>query len=428
MTMFTKGTWTLFNLDAPEINFTNKLPTMWETMPILAKSTAMNTKSEALGIAPYRYPRLGDVDEVAYIGEEALSMEEFLPELDQNWSYTPETNVIATEDGREVNLTDNHLWINDPAVWKVADGVYAFWLISFEWSDVHDLNSKKEALAYEYGSPFKFQPAEIKGSITEEAEKLDTIIRKQFQVILDFNLNRAWINTAAKPAISNLLMVMDNLDLSLADFRPEGDYNMEPQWSETFLKKLYDTSEYKNEFLNRAAEIKLHGVKGVEPEENGTMEKILKNYFSFSPLDGSATERLALGGPLGVRLTPTVASTITLRTPYEATEIVSADENILLSSAPLTVCKMFEKTTANGVKQVLIKKFSIDVNSMTQIPELPGFVVKGLNIENFKRTVKMEIKALDRPLTIQEYWSLWYTEMNESLFEYLNIVKETLEA
>ena len=107
--------------------------------------------------------------------------------------------------------------------------------------------------------------------------------------------------------------------------------------------------------------------------------------------------------------------------------MVSNDENLLLSSAPMTICEVFEKPTANGLKQILAKRFTVEVNSETRQSELPGFIVKGLNIDDFKHTVKLEIKALDRPLTIQEYWNLWYTEMNESLFEYLNIVKETLE-
>lgn len=426
--MFTKETWTLFSLASPEIDFINKLPTLWASMPMLAKSTALATKSEALGVAPYRYPRLGDVDEVMFEGQAPLSMEEFLTTFsDQEWTYDDVTNVLTNSESEELSLTSNKLWVSDVDAWKVAPGVYAFWLISFEWSDVHDLNSKKEGLAYEYGSPFKFQPSEIKATITEEAEKLDTIIRKQSQVIIDFNRKRVWLNSSSKSIIGNLLVTMDGLNLPLEDFRPEGDYGMELQWSETFLKKLYDSSLYKDEFQNRAYEIKLHGVKGVEPDENSMLEKLLKNYFSFSPLDAGANVHLALGGPLAVRLAPTVASTITLRSSYEATEMVSNDENLLLSSAPMTICEVFEKPTANGLKQILAKRFTVEVNSETRQSELPGFIVKGLNIDDFKHTVKLEIKALDRPLTIQEYWNLWYTEMNESLFEYLNIVKETLE-
>ena len=360
MTMFSKGVWTLFNLNAPEINFTNNLSSMWKTMPILAKSSALATKSEALAITPYRYPRMGDVDEIALVDEDPISLDEF--SFEQNWTYNEATNSLINKDNAELNLTDNNLWKNDPEAWKLADGVYAFWLIAFEWSDVHDLNSKKEGLAYEYGSPFKFQPAEIKASITEEAEKLDTIIRKQYQVIMDFNRKRVWLNSASKSVINNLMMIMEDMDVPLEDFRPESDYGMEPQWSETFLKKLYDTSEYKSEFLKRAEDIKTHGVKGVEPEENSTLEKLLKNYFSFSPQDAGSSVYLALGGPLVVRITPTVASTISLRTPYEATDMLANDDTLLLSAAPMTVCKMFEKTTANGTKQVLIKRFTIEVN------------------------------------------------------------------
>ena len=249
MTVFSKGTWTIFELNTPELNLTNNIKTSWKLMPFMAKSIALNSKSEAIGITPFQYPRLGDVDELqAIVGGKVidLSPDELIETISGlAWTYDPLTNII-TSGADSVNLTDNKLWYNDPEQWKIADGVYAFWLASFEWSDVHDLSSKKEALAYEYGSPFKFQPAEIKGTITEEAEKLDTIVRKQFQVIVDFNLNRAWINTSNKNMIGCFINLMSDLNIPVVDFRPESQYGMEPQWTETFLKKLYETSEYKD--------------------------------------------------------------------------------------------------------------------------------------------------------------------------------------
>ena len=432
MTMFSKGTWTVFTIESEEEAFKTKLVSDgFALMPTMAKSESRITKGHALGIAPFHSPRLGDVEEVMF--EKAMDptpIDALLTSFhSREWLYNEADNTISDTHG-SLDLTENELWDGDPESWKIADGVYALWFVNFDWEDVHDMNSKKEALAYSYGSPFKFQPAEAKKQISEAVEDPDTIVRKQYQVIIDFNLKRVWFNSASKNAVIDLMAVLASLDVPLLDYRPEEDYGIsQPQWTETFLRKLIDKTVYQDEFNARAAEIKLHGVQGVEPNESPAMEKILKNFFAFTPMDDSNTEEfLAFGGPLSVRLAPTVASTVALRTPYEATELLNDDnQELLLSSAPMTFCRLFDKTTANGVKKILVKDLSIEVTSTTSISECPGFIVKGLNLENFKHTLKQYLKENDNALEIKNYWQMWYYGMNTSLFRYLNLVKEVME-
>ncbi len=431
MTMFSKGTWTVFSIDSEEAAFRAKLNSDgFKHMPVMARSLSMASKGHALGIAPYSEPRLGDVEEALFEGAtEPVSIDTLLASLSsREWTYNETTNTLSDTHG-SLDLTENMLWDGDPDNWKIDDGVYGFWFIEFDWEDVHDMNSKKEALAYSYGSPFKFQPSEIKKQITESVEDPSTITRKQYQVVVDFNLKRVWVNTSSKNVISDLALMMDSFDTELKDFRPETEYGMGPQWTETFLRQLVDKSLYRDEFNARAAEISLHGVQGVEPNPSVAMEKILKNYFAFSPMDdGNTEEFLAFGGPLSVRLAPTVASTVALKTPYEATELLNDDnQSLLLSSAPMTFCRLFDRTTKDGSKLVLVKEFTVEVTSNTVISECPGFVFKGINLENFKQTIKKYLKENNEALSIKGYWQLWYYGMNASLFRYLNLVKEVME-
>ena len=429
--MFTKETWTVFNIDSLETAFLDKLKSDgYKHMPLLAKSTALHTRGHSLGMAPFGSPRIGDVDELLFDNSQnPVLVDDILGSFcTRAWVYNEE-DVTLADIHQTLNLLENDLWQNDPEAWKIADGVYAFWYIGFDWKDVNDTNSKKESVAYSYGSPFKFQPADMKQQITDQVAELDTITREQFQVIVDFNLKRVWVNSANKNTLIEFMDFMASFDVPLLDWRPEGDYGMEPQWTESFLRTLVDNSDYHDEFNARAAEIRSKGVKGVEPEENAFMEKILKNYFAFSPMgDSNPDEFLAFGGPLTVRLAPTVMSTVALRTPYEATELLNDDnQTLLLTSAPMTVCRLLEKVASTGdIKTVLIKDFSIEVTPNTITPEVPGFVIKGLNLENFKNTIKVFVKAHET-ISIKDYWSLWYYGMNSSLFRYLGLVKETLE-
>lgn len=431
MTMFAKGTWTVLNLTSEEEAFKLKMGSDgWKFMPLMAQSHAFNSHEHSIGLAPYSEPRLGDDAEIIaqLDGKDVEINQEGLREIMSStpWVYNEEDATIEDTAVGTIDLELCGLWRTNPESWQIAEGVYAFWMIGFDWDDVHDMNSKKEALAYTYGSPFKFQPSDIKAQITADAEELDTITRKQFQVIMDFNLKRVWINSPSKNVVGDCLITFGMLDIATEAWRPEADYLMEPQWTETFLRKLVDASEYHDEFNARAAEIRMHGVNGVEPNEQSHLEKILKNYFAFTE-NGGGDDYLAFGGPLSVRLAPTVASMVTLKTPYEVTEMLNDDnQSLLLSAAPMTFCRLFEKISANNSRMVLIKEFSIEVTSATQAPDNPGFIVKGISLDNFKNTLKGFVKA-EGQISVKDYWNLWYNGMNTSLFRYLNLVKETME-
>jgi len=432
MTMFAKGTWTVLSLVSEEEAFKTKLEADgWDFMPFKAQAQALNTHDHSIGLAPFDQPRLGDVEEIVAIkaGKADVLDPQALRLIftDKPWVYNAEDDTLEDPGVGTIDLQDNKLWDNNPENWKIAEGVYAFWMIGFDWEDVHDMNSKKESLAYSYGSPFKYQPSDIKAQITADVEELDTITRKQFQVVVDFNLKRVWINSPSKNVVGDLLLTLGSLDVATEAWRPEEEYLMGPQWTETFLRKLVDASEFHDDFNARAAEIRMHGVNGVEPNEQSYMEKILKNYFAFTE-NGGGEDYLAFGGPLSVRLAPTVASTVTLKTPYEATEMLNDDNHtLLLSGAPMTFCRLFEKVSGSNSRMILIKDFSIEVTSNTLAPDNPGFIVKGINLDNFKKTLKEFIKATGS-ITVKDYWNLWYYGMNSSLFRYFNLVKETMES
>jgi hypothetical protein len=425
--MFGKGTWTLLTLpdDITEDNFKIKLKTAWMSAPVFRQSIAIANESSELGFSPFQYPRLGEVSSIIDSKGKNFTLREFAAQLDQ-FDYDPTTNVLSSTNpaskGLEIGLEE--LWSPDPTEWVIDDHIYAMWAVSFEYADVCDMNSRKESMAYEYGTPFKFQPPEIKQQIQAEVEQLDTIIRTQFQIVIDFERKKVWINTASK---NSLLLILESLaeqlELTVSDYIPENDYNMEPGWNNTLLESLYSKSKWKDLFVQRSQDVKTHGPQGVEPNPNGAVEKILKHFVAITPTDGD--EHVAIGVPCAIRLAPTMPTAIGARTPAEVIDTLEEIQGAFLESAPITFSYLVDKPTKEGVRVILKKRFSIGVSAQTRIADCPGFAIRGLNIENFKEVIKDEVKA-NSAISVKGFWKLWYYEMNEALYTYLNFVKEQL--
>jgi hypothetical protein len=60
------------------------------------------------------------------------------------------------------------------------------------------------------------------------------------------------------------------------------------------------------------------------------------------------------------------------------------------------------------------------------LSELPGIVIKGLNIEDFKSTVKQHVKATDKQPSIAEYWQMYYDSMKVAVAVYFQVLEEVV--
>jgi hypothetical protein len=60
--------------------------------------------------------------------------------------------------------------------------------------------------------------------------------------------------------------------------------------------------------------------------------------------------------------------------------------------------------------------------------DLPGLIVRGLNIDNYRRSIKTHIKATGNAPTIAEYWKMSYDSMKEAIFTYYSVLKDIKES
>jgi hypothetical protein len=338
---------------------------------------------------------------------------------------------------REWEMADNKLssgyihiplepfWEPDINQWAFTPGVYGMWVMMFEYIDAMDVNSKKEHLAYNYGAPFKFQSADIKKQITEQVEDINTFVRKHHQVIIDFNMGYIWISSGAKAILEPIMTLLDEMGLIFETPTDlVGDIGQDDITDA--LEALYNTSVIKDDVVRRLEEFKLHGADGVEPDSNAVMEKILKAYCAFSETQGF---HVGMSAPLALFLEPCFLSPTSARSTYEVTELLNTHESARVAVADITFCHYNDRTTKSGeTRKFLEKLFSIQASPGMFHKDLPGLIVRGLNIDNYRRSIKTHIKATGNAPTIAEYWKMSYDSMKEAIFTYYSVLKDIKES
>ncbi|MEI6388832.1 MAG: hypothetical protein WCQ50_19630 [Spirochaetota bacterium] len=434
MTMFSKGSWTVFKIvkaqdavDQPIDIFKKAFGEVGSSLvPLVAVSKAIQNKTHTVGLAPYSSPRLGDEDEIALVsnkGKEtiedlgsALASQKDLSE----WVYDEKKYTVTDPDsGTSIKLTPS-FWEPDLDNWLVSDGTYGAWMMCFEYIDAMDANSKKEKMAYDYGAPFKLQTGEIKKQIAEAVQDVNTFTRKHHQLIVDFNQDLVWLNSVSKPVVTEALILFETLGLAVAT--PDLVEDLDQSQISEAINKLYLGSTIKEEVILRLGSMKLHGPDGIEPHENGTMEKILKAFCAFTEFQGY---HIGMSAPMGVLLNENMPSPTGVKTNFEAIELMESNEETLVSEADLMFTEYTEKTMRSGeTKQILSKRFSVHASPNIAHKDMPGLVVRGLNIEDFKYTIKQHVKATDAAPTISEFWQMYYDSLKTAVFVYFQTIKE----
>lgn len=432
MTMFSRGTWTIFKIQqadvAPIDTFTQAFEALGtQYIPLCAISRAMHEQTTTLGISPYSSPRLGDEEDIVFKNSEGKDLVENLEcsltnESDlYEWQYDPLAKTL-TGTNLTVELVPN-FWEPVMASWQIAPGVYGAWMMVFDYTDTQDSNSKKEKMAYDYGAPFKLQSGDIKKQISDSVIDVNALSRKHYQLIVDFNQNLVWLNSAGKPVVELAMGLLSDLGLDVTTPDIIGDLDSD-QISEV-LNTLYSNSEIQGEQVQRLNSMKLHGPDGVEPNENVTLEKILKAFYSFTEHDGY---HLGLSTPATVLLNPNMPTATGAKSIFEATELLLTSDESAITESGLMFTEYIERTNKAGeARRMLSKRFSIVATPNLYHKELPGLIIKGLNVENFKFIVKQHVKATDAAPTIQDYWAMYYDAMKTSVYVYFNTLRDLVE-
>ena len=423
MTMFQKGTWTVLSLQPVEVgasvhdcfvNHMSAIPS--EYIPILAIARTLQSQAASLALSPFSRPRPDAEAEVEYtIGGKSFSdpFMDFLKKYPKcyEWTYDPAAKTLTSPDETPVEVDMEIHW-EAIQEFRLNGEIYAAWWMAFDYTDAQDVASKKEQMAYDHGAPFKFQNAEVKKMITDSLVDLNTFTRKHYQVVFDFQQNLAWINATTPQVVSDFILFLESAGMvcTTPKFIPEDTPEIYP-----ILNHLFDNSLITAEVTQRLADLKLHGSEA-PPHPDAGMEKLLKDFFAFTEADGF---HIGMSAPGSVFLVDTLPTPTSVKTNFEAAELLLNEGSSRVNEATLTFGEYSEITSKSGeTKQVYRKKFSIFATTKWGLKELPGKVFKALEIEDMKRQVKDYIKATDRSPSIAEFWLMYYRSMREAVSIY----------
>lgn len=436
--MFSKGTWTLLKLKQEEGQptpleaFTTAFSNFGsQYIPLVALSRAIHGKTQTIGLSPFFSPRLGDEEEIEFYFEDPNtpeykidSLESFIVNYNDLSEWTLEDAELVKPGPSTLRIPLGPFWKPNLSDWFFRDGVLGMWFMDFEYVDALDSNSKKEQLAYGFGAPFKLQTGDIKKQIQDQIVSANTFTRKHYQIIIDFNMNYVWVNTASKPIIHAVCGLLDECELTV-----DNPINLLGEVCgdsvHVLLQNLYESSLINEAMVRRLAEMKLHGPKGITPDDDATQEKILKSFCAFSELDGY---HVGMSAPVALFLSRGFVTTTAAKTSFEVTELFGTHEEAAIDEAALTFCYLTERAAKTGeMRRHLEQQFTITATPnffFTGEDAPPGLIIKGLTIENFKHTLKTHVKATGEVPTIAEYWSLYYDSMKTAVFTYYGLLKD----
>ena len=143
---------------------------------------------------------------------------------------------------------------------------YGLWAVSNEWKDVSDLASIKEQRSYVLlERPYRFLQAIDKKSVDQETLGVTAAVRKQVPVLLDFNEGRVYIESSNKKLIYTIVVRLQQLG---AEIIPVAWTYSHPNWTAEILNRLYEGTQYQDDFVKRADEATRFQAKEIEKLED----------------------------------------------------------------------------------------------------------------------------------------------------------------
>jgi hypothetical protein len=103
---------------------------------------------------------------------------------------------------------------------------------------------------------------------------------------------------------------------------------------------------------------------------------------------------------------------------------MSSDAEV--ASASVVFQELVIKNTKEGEKTIRKDIFTIDINDNVNLGEAGAAMLRGFDLPQFKRGVKVAIKAKGR-LTIKDFWYMWLDGIHTSILEFVDNVTSTLE-
>ena len=415
--MFARGNWAILGLAKESLDaFRTSLEDqtlMVASSQMAASAIARHLAADAVGVNPYSAPRLDE--EYAIDPERQAELAGYAttdPDARRDYKLPPE---ILESQGYA--YTVDRFRIHASVPW------YGLWAVANEWKNVSDLPSIKEQQSYVLlERPYKFLQSIDKKSVDQVTLNATRIVRTQAPVLLDFNEGRVYIENTNKKLIYRIMVMLKQLG---AEIFPVGWTYSQPNWTAEILHRLYQQTQYVEDFVKRAEEAKRFSAKEIEKLEDRELEGIVANFFSMTKLPSDLWAGIST--PAQIRLDDT-SPAIGVKACTSATTLLHMTDEATVLSGALTFQEQISYTSKDGGERTFRKDlFTLDVNDRINLTEVGAAMLRGFNLPNLKKDIQREIKQTQQVPSLEQFWGMWLLELSKAVRTIEASFREILE-
>ncbi len=403
--MFGRGTWAIVGLNKESLEtFRTNLEdrtVMAACSQMAAAAVTRQFSADAVGINPFRAPRLDEDHPIGLEHQEAIA-QYAITEHEPGSDHALPAEVL---DCAGYGFTAAQFQLHDTMPW------YGLWAVSNEWKDVSDLASIKEQRSYtSLERPYRFLQPIDKKTVDQEALGVTAAVRKQVPVLLDFNEGRVYIESSNKKLIYSIVVRLQQLGVEIV---PVGWTYGHANWTAGILNRLYEGTQFQADFIKRADEATRFKAKEIEKLEDRELEAIVANYFSMSQLASELW--VGISGPAQVRLHDT-SPPIGVRAPTTATTLLQMTKDAAVLSGAITFQERVSFLGKDGGERTFRKDLlSIDVNDKINLTDVGAAMLRGFDLPSMRKDIQREIRQTHQVPSIEQFWATWLQELSNAV-------------
>jgi hypothetical protein len=403
--MFGRGSWAIIglakeSLDAFRTNLEDRMA-MAASSQMAASAITRQFGLDALGINPFSAPRLDEENQLGPEHQEELSR---FATLDQE-ARSKHSLTAEIFECEGYGFTVEQFQLHTTMPW------YGLWAVWNEWKHVTDLPSVKEQRSYVLlERPYRFLQTTDKKTVDQETLGGTAAVRKQVPVLLDFNEGRVYIESTNKKLIYAVIVRLQQLG---AEIIPVAWTYRQPNWPEEILNKLYEGTQYRDDFVKRADEAKRFKANEIEKLEDRELESIVANYFSMTQLPSDFW--CGISSPAQVRLQET-SPAIGVKAPTSATTLLDMTSDAKVISGRVTFQERVSITSKEGEERTFRRELlCIDVNDRINLTDVGAAMLRGFDLPTLRKDVQREIRQTKQVPSIEQFWGNWLHELNNAV-------------
>ena len=403
--MFGRGSWAILGLAKESLE---GFRTGLENQSLMAASSQMAAavvagiyRSDTLGVNPFSVPRL---DEDQTLGPElqAELAQYAITEHEEGSTYTLPGEILNVQ---AYGFSVERFQLHPTLPW------YGMWAVSNEWKKVSDLASIKEQRSYvALERPYRFLQATDRKTVDQETLQATTVVRKQVPVLLDFNEGRVYIENTNKKLIYAVMVRLNQLGAQIIPVAWSYDH---PNWTGEILNRLYEGTQYGDEFVKRAEEAKRFKPNEIEKLDDRELEAIVANYFSMTQLPGELW--VGISGSAQIKLHDTTPP-IRVKAPTSATSLLHMTSTARIVSGALTFQEAVPTRNKDGVERIYRRELlCVDLNDRINLTDVGAAMLRGFDLSTQRKDIQREIRQTRQVPSITQFWGNWLHELSNAV-------------